>query len=57
MSKNIVANCGRCKMNIGDKDFPICKYEEIDEMNSYIGVSTKDMNSMYTEDCTRFNKK
>lgn len=54
---NIIANCGKCKMNEGDKDFPICKYEEIDEMNRFMNVSTNDIDSMYTEQCTRYCKK
>lgn len=58
MIKNIVkTDCELCKMNEGTPGFPICKYEELDEEIGYSGVSTKDMNSMYTDECTRYNKR
>lgn len=48
------ANCEICKNDVGVPGLPICKYEEIDEIN--LDYSSKDIDSMYTENCTRFEE-
>ena len=52
-----MANCETCKRNEGTPGYPICKYEEIDERNNYTNITTKEMNTMYTEDCVRYEGK
>lgn len=52
-----LVNCATCKFNEGDDLFPICKYEEIDELNGYMNVSSKELDSMYTENCVRYKEK
>lgn len=56
MSK-FIADCEQCKFNTGVQGFPICEYEEIDERNNFVNVTTKELDTMYTDECVRFIKK
>lgn len=52
-----ISKCSICKFNKGDDLFPICKFEEIDENNGYLNVTSKQLDTMYTEECVRYEEK
>lgn len=53
----LISDCGTCKFNEGDELYPICRYEEIDEDNNYMNATLKELETMYTEECVRYEEK
>lgn len=56
MNNKFLISCDTCRMNEGDDLFPICRYEELDEKNNFMGLDSRDLDSMYTDECTRYIK-